>query len=72
MKVFSKHKMMERLRKEYLTHKVDDECLAIMDMLDGKEVHKNDFKALVFDQIEYFIRHEGEYYPINPKDCIEV
>ena len=71
MKVFSKQKMMDRLAKEGRAHLVDAESAKIMDMLDGKEAVKNDFKALVYDELEYFVRHDGKNYPVNPNDCIE-
>lgn len=71
MKVFSKQKMMERLEKEGRAHLVDEECAKIMSMLDGKEVRKNDFKALIYDELEYYVEHEGKYYPVNANDCVE-
>lgn len=71
MKIFSKQKMMERLEKEGRSHLIDEESAKIMDMLDGKEAMKNDFKALVYDQLEYLVRHDGKNYPVNPNDCIE-
>lgn len=71
MKVFSKQKMLDRVEREGMSHLVDEECIRIMDMLDGKEAVKNDFKALVFDQLEYFIRVDGENYPVHPDDVIE-
>lgn len=42
MKIFSKQKMLDRLKEEGREHLVDDEAMKIMDMLDGKESHKND------------------------------
>lgn len=71
MKVFSKQKMLDRVERERMSHLVDEECIRIMNMLDGKEAVKNDFKALVYDELEYFVRHESENYPVNPEDCIE-
>ncbi len=71
MKVFSKQKMMERLEKEGRAHLVDEDSAGIMDMLDGKEAVKNDFKALVYDELEYFVRVNGKSYAVNPNDCIE-
>ena len=71
MKVFSKQKMVERLEKEGRSHLIDEETIKIMDMLDGKEAIKNDFKALVYGKLEYFVRHEGETYPVNTDDCID-
>lgn len=71
MKVFSKEKMRARLEKEGRAHLIDDESAKIMDMLDGKEARKNDFKALIYDELEYYVNHEGENYPVNPNDCID-
>lgn len=72
MKVFSKQKMLDRLEKEGRSHLVDAETIKIMDMLDGKEAVKNDFKALIYDELEYFVRYEGENYPVNPDDCTDI
>ena len=71
MKVFSKQKMMERLEKEGRAHLVDEESAKIMDMLDGLEARKNDFKALIYDELEYYVSYEGDNYPVNPEDCVE-
>ena len=71
MKVFSKEKMLERLEREGRLHQVDKESRDLMDILDGKEAVKNDYKALVFGRLEYFVRHEDECFPVNPNDCIE-
>lgn len=71
MKVFSKQKMLERLEREGRSHQVDKKSLEIMDALDGKEAVKNDFKALIYDELEYFVRHNGQNYPVNPNDCID-
>ena len=71
MKIFSKQKMMERLEREGRTHLIDEKSSLIMGMLDGKEAIKNDFKALVYDEIEFIVRCDGEYYPVNVQDCIE-
>lgn len=71
MKIFSKQKMMDRLEKEGRAHLVDEESAKIMDMLDGKEARKNDFKALIYDELEYIVFCDGKNYPVNPNDCIE-
>ena len=71
MKVFSKERMMARVEKAGLLHLVDDECARIMDMLDGKEARKNDFKALVYDQLEYYVRVDGTNYPVHADDVID-
>lgn len=71
MKVFSKEKMIERVERAGMFNLIDEECAHIMDMLDGKEAKKNDFKALVFDQLEYFVTVDGKNYPVHPDDVIE-
>lgn len=71
MKVFSKKKMLERLENEGRSHQIDEKSLEIMNSLDGKEAVKNDFKAPVYDELEYFVRHNGKNYPVNPSDCID-
>lgn len=71
MKVFSKQKMLERLEKEGRSDQIDDESRQIMDALDGKEARKNDFKALIYGELEYYVSHEGENYPVNPNDCVD-
>lgn len=62
--------MLDRLKEEGREHLVDDEAIKIMDMLDGKESHKNDFKALVYGELEYFVKVGEDSYPVNPNDCI--
>lgn len=71
MKVFSKDKMLDRLGREGRLHMVDDDSIKIMETLDGQEAHKNDFKALVYDELEYFVRVGDKSYPVNPNDCID-
>lgn len=71
MKVFSKQKMLDRIEQEGRSHLIDEESLRIMDALDGKEAVKNDFKALIYDELEYYVRHDGQNYPVNPNDCID-
>lgn len=71
MKVFSKQKMLERLEREGRSHLIDEESQKIMDALDGKEARKNDFKALIYDELEYYVSYEGENYPVNPNDCVD-
>lgn len=71
MKIFSKQKMLDRLEKEGRLGMIDEESRETMDMLDGKEAVKNDYKALIFGQLEYFVRLDGQNFPVNPNDCIE-
>ncbi len=73
MLVFRKELMLKRLEKENLLDKVDNEVMKLMNELDGKEVHKNDWKALIFDELEYIAcDNEGTTYPINKNDVEEV
>lgn len=71
MKIFSKQKMLERLEREGRTQQITPGALEIMDALDGREAIKNNYKALVFGQLEFMVSYEGNYYPVNPNDCIE-
>ena len=66
---FSAEKMKARLIAEGKGDKITDEILSIMNKLDGKEVEKNRFKALVYDEIEYGITVDGEYFTVNINDC---
>ncbi len=73
MLVFRKELMLKRLETENLLDKVDDETTELMNELDGKEVHKNDWKALIFGELEYIAcDNEGTKYPINKNDVEEV
>lgn len=73
MLVFRKELMLKRLEKENLLDKVDEEVLKIMNELDGKEVYKNDWKDLIFSELEYIARDNmGTTYPINMNDVEEV
>ena len=67
--VFSKAKMIARLEKEGKAHLIDKEITQIMDQIDGKEAIKNDFKALIHGEEEYFVKINDEYYPVNKLDC---
>lgn len=67
--VFRKAKMIARVKRGGKEHLINDEVNKIMDILDGKEVVKNDFKALVHGVEEYFIQVDGQYYPIYKEDC---
>ena len=71
-KIFSKQKMLERLEKEGRTNEIAPNSYELMDKIDGLEVHKNRFKALVYDQLEYYVHHdELGNIPVNINDCIE-
>ena len=71
-KVFKKEKMLQRLVAENKMNMVDDQCREIMEKIDGLEVHKNDFKALVHDKLEFYVRHpELGNITVNINDCVE-
>ena len=67
--VFKKAKMLARLESEGRSHLVNGGALEIMDRLDGKKATKNDFKALVHGEEEYFVTVNGTHYPVNKLDC---
>ena len=71
--VFSKDKMMERLEREGKLELVDDKSRELMDLIDGLPAEKNRFKALVYDEIEYMVKHpkSNKWVPVNYNDCIE-
>ena len=71
-KVFSKEKMLARIEKEGRTDQIDERSREIMDKLDGLPAQKNHFKALVYDQLEYYVHHEElGNMTVNIDDCIE-
>ena len=71
-KVFSKQKMLERLEREGRTDQIDERSREIMDKIDGLPAKKNDFKHLVYDQIEYYVHHEElGNMTVNINDCVE-
>lgn len=69
--IFSAAKMLSRIKSEGRMDMVDEEIRSIMNKLDGKEVKKNDFRALVCDERSFFVRDDdGKLYPVNEIDCI--
>lgn len=73
MKVFSKDKMIERVKHEGQEDLLDKDCLDLMDLIDGLPAVKNDWKALVLDELEYMVKHPetNKWVPVNYQDCIE-
>lgn len=67
--VFKAAKMVARLEKEGRAHLIDDETKETMKQLDGKEVMKDHYKALIYGEEEYYVRLGDEYYPVNKLDC---
>lgn len=73
MKVFKKQLMMDRIKREGLLNELTPDIKEIMEKLDGKTVRKNDWKDLIYDEIEYVaIDDDGEKYPINANDVVDV
>ncbi|MBO5386866.1 MAG: hypothetical protein J6A59_01805 [Lachnospiraceae bacterium] len=71
-KVFSKEKMLQRLEAEGRLDMIDDESRDIMSKIDGMPIEKNHFKALVYDELEFYVRDpKYGYIPVNINDCIE-
>jgi len=71
-KVFSKAKMLERLEKLGMLDKIDEQSREIMSKIDGLPVEKNHFKALVYDELEFYVKHpELGNVPVNINDCIK-
>ncbi len=66
---FVAEKMKQRLIAEGRGEMITEEITNIMKKLDGKEVRKNNFKALVYDEVEYEATVDGESYPVNIDDC---
>lgn len=71
MLVFSKNKMLERLDKEGRGAEVGAGSLILMTALDGREVQKSRWEALVKGETNYYVRYSDENYPVNINDCIE-
>lgn len=71
MKVFSKQKMLDRLEKEGRSHMVSEQSIRVMNMLDGQEARKSDFKDLIHDELAYFVRVNSINYPVSLNDCID-
>lgn len=67
--IFRKAKMLARLESEGRAHLIDDESKKLMDNLDGKEVFKSRYAALVLDKEEYLVSYQGKNYPVNKLDC---
>lgn len=71
-KVFSQQKMIERLDREGRLDMIDEKSKEIMFKIDGLPAEKNRYKALVHDQLEYYVRHpELGNVPVNVNDCVE-
>ena len=72
MLVFSKEKMIDRLRDEGRFNEIDDEILEIMDNIDGMEASPNSWRRQVFDDAVLSVKgRDGKYYDVNELDCSE-
>lgn len=69
--VFSKQKMLERVRKANMMDLVTDTELAIMDDLDGQEVTASCWERVVKGQPVYWcVGKSGAGQYVNEKDCV--
>ena len=67
---FSKQKMIDRITKEGRADMIDDEVIAIMDNLDGQEVHTNSWRRQVYGEpVLSCYGKDGKYYDVNENDC---
>lgn len=73
MKVFRKEKMLARVKAEGLEGMLDDETMAIMNGLDGKEVFPNLWRQTVYGEEDaHYCVLNGEQLPVNIHDCEDV
>lgn len=69
--VFSKEKMLKRLEKIGMMHKVTAKELAIMDNLDGQPVGINSWERQVKGEPVYICQgKDGTYLDVHEDDCI--
>lgn len=69
--VFSKDKMVERLKHENRIDKIPKEILDIMDDLDGQSVGANSWNRMLFGEPVYTCTGKsGMHRDVNEKDCI--
>ena len=70
--IFSKEKIINRLKQEGRLEEIDEQSQQIMEELDGLTVEKNHFKALVYGINEGMVVHSVHgTLPVNLNDCIE-
>lgn len=69
--VFSKEKMIERLKSEGKEKQITPEIIAIMDNLDGQPVGTNSWNRQVNDEPVYSCEgKDGKFYDVFEGDCI--
>ncbi len=70
-KVFSKDKMMERIKEHGMEAMVDDKALAMMDNLDGQEVTASCWERVVKGEPVYWcVGKDGQGSYVNENDCV--
>ena len=71
MLVFSKEKMIERLKNEGRFSEIDDDIIEIMNNIDGQEARTNSWRRQVFDDAVLSVKgKDGKYYDVNECDCV--
>lgn len=69
--VFSKDKMIERLKREDRADGINEEILAIMDNLDGQPVGSNSWHRQVYGEPVYACKgKDGKDIDVNENDCV--
>ena len=69
--VFSKTKMMERIKEQGMENMVDDNVLRMMDNLDGQEVTASCWERVVKGEPVYWcVGKDGQGSYVNENDCI--
>lgn len=69
--VFSKEKMIERVKNLGMMHMVGDVELKMMDNLDGCPVSSSSWNRTVNDAPVYScLGKDGKYYDVNENDCV--
>lgn len=71
--VFSKEKMIERLKVEGLWEdaSTNEEVLGILDNLDGQDVGTNSWQRQVYGYPVYTCEgKDGKSYDVNENDCV--
>ena len=69
--VFSKEKMIERLKREGRLEGLPDEIFVTMDNLDGQPVGTNSWSRQVMGNPVYSCEgKDGKSYDVNEEDCV--
>lgn len=69
--IFSKERMIKRLKLEGRFKDLPDEILSIMDNLDGQPVGTNSWNRQVMSAPVYTCKgKDGKSYDVNEEDCV--